>query len=267
MGRRHTSTHRDRSPSRPGEDLVRTLRDRISREIRRMIIASELRPGERLLQQPLAKKFGVSQSVMREALLEAQFSGLVVSTNGAGASVAQIDLQQVMQAWEVREMLEGLAARLCCQRAAPAHLRELTEMAHQIHACGIAAQETQRAQLDRAFHERIIDICANGVVQRLSQGYHIVRLAVLKVVPHDQILADHMAIVDAIRAGDEPGAEAAARRHVVNARELVKQQFAEGAFSFPWDAAAKAPAVGLMPSSAAAPGTVSPEAAGSPARP
>src|SRR4051794_27145247 len=140
-------------PGKSREDLVHTLRDRISREIRRMIIASELRPGERLLQQPLAKRFGVSQSVMREALLEAQFSGLVVSANGAGASVAQIDLQQVMQAWEVREMLEGLAARLCCQHASPADLTELTETARAVHAFGIARQDQQRAHLDRKFHE------------------------------------------------------------------------------------------------------------------
>ena len=239
MARRNTTATHERRPRERGDDLVRTLRDRISREIRRMIIASELRPGERLLQQRLAKKFGVSQSVMREALLEAQFSGLVVSANGAGASVAQIDLQQVMQAWEVREMLEGLAARLCCQRASPAHLRELTETAHTIHAYGIAGKDPQRAALDRAFHERIIDICGNGVVQRLSQGYHIVRLAVLKVVPHEQVLADHLAIIEAIRAGDEPVAERAARQHVVNARDLVRQQFRDGEFAFPWDAPAK----------------------------
>src|SRR5689334_16512598 len=105
-------------------DALETRRARVSRQVREMIIAGEFRPGERLLQQTLAERFGVSQSVMREALLEAQFSGLVVSANGAGASVAQIDVNHVMKAYAVREMLEGLAAKLCCQQAGPAHLRE-----------------------------------------------------------------------------------------------------------------------------------------------
>jgi len=224
------------------DDPISTLSGRISREIRRMIISGELRPGERLLQQHLAKKFQVSQGVLREALLEAQFSGLVIAPRGAGASVAAIDLPRVMEAYEVREMLEGLSARLCCLRAAPAHVRELSDMAHQVHALGIAGKDRDRAQLDRQFHERIIEIARNGVVERLSQGYHVVRLVVLKEVPHDQVLADHLAIVEAIRAGDEAAAEQAARQHVVSARELVRQQMLARSFSFPWDAAAAATA-------------------------
>src|SRR5688572_5498962 len=229
-----------RKSTRDDNDPISTLSGRISREIRRMIIAGELRPGERLLQQHLAKKFQVSQGVLREALLEAQFSGLVVAPRGAGASVAAIDLPQVMEAYEVREMLEGLAARLCCLRAAPAHVRELNDMAHQVHALGIAGRDRDRAQLDRQFHERIIEISRNGVVERLSQGYHVVRLVVLKQVRHEQVLADHLAIVEAIRAGDEAAAEQAARQHVVSARELVREQMLARAFAFPWDAAAAA---------------------------
>jgi DNA-binding GntR family transcriptional regulator len=176
---------------------------------------------------------------MREALLEAQFSGLVVSADGTGAAVAAIDIQQVMMAYEVREMLEGLAARLCCHQASPADIKELTELAHRVHTLGVAEKDKERAQLDRFLHERIIAICKNDVVARLSEGYHIVRLVVLKVTPHDQILADHMAIIDAIRAGDEPGAEQAARQHVVRARELIRNQIEDRRVAFPWEDAAQ----------------------------
>lgn len=221
-------------------ETLETLRGRVSRELRGMVISGEFRPGERLLQQRLAKHFGVSQSVMREALLEAQFSGLVTSSNGTGASVAAIDIGQIMQAYEVREMLEGLAARLCCQQASPAHVRELTETAQRIHALGVAGKDKERAPLDRQFHERIISICNNDVVSRLSEGYHVVRLVVLKIVPHDQVLADHMEIVEAIRLGDEVKAEQAARRHVVSAREMLRKQIQDGHIELPWDRAATA---------------------------
>src|SRR5688500_20352218 len=102
-----------------------------------------------MMQQVLARHFGVSQSVMRESLLEAQFTGLVESVNGVGASVAAIDLAQLIDAYEVREMLEGLSARLCCARASVADVRELTEIANKVHAHALAGDDEQRAQLDQ----------------------------------------------------------------------------------------------------------------------
>ena len=200
-----------------------------------MILAGQLRPGERLLQQQLAKTFGVSQSVMREALLDLQFTGLVESHNGVGVSVAQIDAKQLFDAYEVREMLEGMAARLCCQHASPANMRELTELAHEVNKLGIEGKDQDRATLDRQFHERQIMISRNEALQRLSGGYHVVRLVVLKSVPHDQVLADHLAVVKAIETNDPMEAERAARRHVVNARQLVRRQMEANHFAFPWE--------------------------------
>jgi DNA-binding GntR family transcriptional regulator len=201
-----------------GDDPVSTLSGRVSREIRRMIIAGELRPRERLLQQQLARHFDVSQTVLREALLEAQFSGLVVAGRGEGASVAAIDRAQVMEAYEVREMLEGLSARLCCAHASPAFIRELSDLATRVHALGHEGKDKERTDLDRRLHERI-------------------RLVVLREMNHEQILSDHMAIVEAIRSGKEEEAERAARRHVVAAREMVSRQLSAHDFAFPWDAA------------------------------
>jgi DNA-binding GntR family transcriptional regulator len=223
------------------DDSQRSLRSRVSQGIRRMILSGELRPGNRLPQQQLAKSFGVSQSVLREALLEVQFTGLVESVNGIGMSVARIDAKQLFDAYEVREMLEGVAARLCCAQASPADLRELTDLAHQVHALGVAAKDRERAQLDRQFHERTIAISGNDALSRLSGGYHIVRLVVLTSVPHDQVLADHLAIIEAIKANDPMEAERAARVHVAHARELVHRQIEANHFRFPMDAQEKAP--------------------------
>ena len=107
-------------------------------------------------------------------------------------------------------------------------------MAHEVHKLGVAGKDEERARLDRQFHERTIAICRNDAIARLSGGYHVVRLVVLKSIPHDQVLADHLAIVAAIEANDPMEAERAARRHVVNARQLVRRQIEANDFSFPW---------------------------------
>jgi DNA-binding GntR family transcriptional regulator len=217
----------------PGES-ERTLRSRVTHAIRRMILSGELRPGERLLQQQLAKKFGVSQSVMRESLLEAQFTGLVSSVNGVGASVAAIGLRELMDAYAVREMLEGLAARLCCAQASRADVLELTDIANKVHELGLAGRDEDRANLDRHFHERIIDIADNNVLQRLSGGYHVVRLVVLKDIPHEQLLADHLAIVKALEENNPDQAERTSRDHVIRARDMIRRQVEAKDFKFPW---------------------------------
>ena len=199
-------------------------------ELRRRIIAGQLRPGERILQQPLAKEMHVSQSVVREALLELQFTGLVESIDNLGMFVADINLKKLLQAYQVREMMEGLAARICCQTASIADVRELTTIAEKIYGSGISNDIRKRADLDRRFHDRLFEIAQNEVLRRLAGAYHIVRLVVVKDMPHEQVREDHLRIVEAIRANDEDAAERAARDHVVKARQMIERQVSHESF-------------------------------------
>src|SRR5687768_12338185 len=115
-----------------------TARSRVREDVRRLILAGELRRGARLTQQQLAKRFGVAQSVIRESLLELQFSGLVESVDNLGIFVSDLDTDMLLQAYEVREMLEGMAARLCCERASRNDVKQLSEQAERIYALGMA---------------------------------------------------------------------------------------------------------------------------------
>ncbi len=126
-----------------------TARQRVREEVQRLILAGEWKSGERLTQQHLAKRFGVAQSVVRESLLELQFTGLVQMVDNLGIFVGRLNTGELIQAYEVREMLEGLAARNCCDRASRADLRELAEMAEEIHRLGAAGKNEQRGSLDR----------------------------------------------------------------------------------------------------------------------
>jgi DNA-binding GntR family transcriptional regulator len=209
-----------------------SLRQRAGEELRRLIISGELRPGQRIIQQRLAAQIGVSQSVVREALLEMQFTGLVESVDNLGMFVAAIDSEKVLQAYQVREMMEGLAARLCCQTASISDTRELTGIAQRVYQFGVEKRDQERADLDRHFHDRIFEIAQNPVLQRLAGAYHIVRLVVLQETPHDPVREDHLRIVEAIRQNDPDGAERAARKHVVNARQLIERQISSRAFKF-----------------------------------
>src|SRR3954468_17881570 len=121
-----------------------TARHRVREDVRRLILTGELRPGTRLTQQQLAKRFGVAQSVVRESLLELQFSGLVRSVDNLGVFVSDLDTNLLLQAYQVREMIEGLAARLACERANRIDIRELMELVDAIYKTGVEDKDPDR---------------------------------------------------------------------------------------------------------------------------
>src|SRR6185437_14768485 len=135
MSRTRTKRATTASPSAPAEST--TARQRVGKEVRRLILAGDLKPGTRLTQQHLAKRFGVAQSVVRESLLELQASGLVRSVDNLGIFVSDLDTHSLIHAYFIREVLEGLAARLCCERASRADVRDMYEMVERIHVLAL----------------------------------------------------------------------------------------------------------------------------------
>lgn len=227
------STKRKSAPDEANGQST-TARQRVREEVRRLILDGELRAGERLTQQHLAKRFGVAQSVVRESLLELQFSGLVQMVDNLGIFVGDLNADTLIQAYEVREMLEGLATRACCDRASRSDLRELTDMVEEIHRLGNAGQDAERGALDRRFHLRIIEISRNDVLVRLIDACHALGMTVQASRPHGVIRREHLGIISAIEAGKGDEAERRAREHVAGAREALKRQMDEGTFTARW---------------------------------
>ena len=81
------------------------LRQRVALKVRGLILNGQLRPGQRILQQRLARQFSVSQSVVREALVQTQFTGLIESVDNLGMFVAEIDSKKLLEAYQVRELI------------------------------------------------------------------------------------------------------------------------------------------------------------------
>src|SRR6185437_6712167 len=168
-----------------------TARVRVREEVRKMILTGQLKPGLRLRQQNLAKKFGVAQSVVRESLLELQSSGLVRCVDNLGIFVSHLDVNTLIHAYHIREVVEGLAARLSCERASRADIRELYEMAEKIHAMAIAGRMDERGVLDHQFHNRTILLSGNPLLQCLTGCYQMLNMVVQAFSSHELILEQH----------------------------------------------------------------------------
>jgi len=211
-----------------------SARGRVREDVRRLILSGELKPGTRLTQQHLAKRFGVAQSVVRESLLELQASGLVRSVDNLGIFVSDLDTHSLIHAYFIREVLEGLAARLCCERASRADIRDMYEMVEQLHALALEGRMAERGTIDRQFHHRTILISGNPILSNLTDSYQMLNMVVQVGRDHEFIRQEHRKIVAAIEQGNPDEAEKAARAHVAGARAAIQKLIADGKFEPRW---------------------------------
>src|ERR1700722_17892488 len=139
-----------------GNAKPRVVRHEVREEIQRRILSGESKPGERLSQQSLARELGVAQGTVRESLLELQWLGLVESVDHLGVFVEKLDVARICEAYLLREVMEGLGARLGWGTAGRSDIAELKTMAEQIYR--LAEEDNpEAASLDRGFHLRIAE--------------------------------------------------------------------------------------------------------------
>lgn len=211
-----------------------SARQRVRDQIQQAILAGEFPPGSRLPQLQLARRFEVAQSVIRESLLELQFCGLVEVVDNMGVFVSLPAPEKLLDAYEIREMFEGLAARLCCQRASRADIARLRDTAELVYRKGLDGQRGEMGALDRHFHQAMITIAGNEVLQRLTEGYRLLGMAVRADRDIEQIHTEHQAVVAAIEENRPDDAERLARGHVQSARAALHGKITSGSFEPKW---------------------------------
>ena len=215
-------------------DRAGLARHRVRDRIERLILNGELSHGTRLIQQRLAKRFGVAQSVVREALLDLKGSGLVHAVDNLGMSVSSLDADRIDEAYELREVLEGLAARLCCQRASRADLRELEEMVGRMHELSSNGEFDDAGRLDREFHLRLTRLSGNRTLAWLTDTYRVLGKFIGSGQRAGTSRREHLAILEAIRSDRADDAERLARTHVSDGRRDILARIAGGTLSPKW---------------------------------
>jgi DNA-binding GntR family transcriptional regulator len=219
-------------------------RHHVREEIQRRILSGETQPGERLTQQSLAKELGVAQGTVRESLLELQWMGLVESIDRLGVFVGKLDAARLCQAYQVREFLEGLAARLACEHASRADVASLRRMVEHIWDLSNEHKEEEMGAADRAFHLQIMTLSSNKILLQLAEGYRVLGMAVRASRDPRTVYEEHLRIVDAIDHNFPDEAERLMRLHVAEARKMIEQQAARHEFKPKWVADSKEPSFG-----------------------
>lgn len=185
------------------------------------IDAGTYKPGDRMVESELAERFGVSRTPIREALQRLETQRLL-NRDGRSLIVASLDHNQLAELYAVRAELEGLAARLAAQHAAPEEQKVLRAMIEEDR--GLIDDPAALARANRRFHRQIHLASHNRyLLQQLDLVHRTMALLATTSLAaegrSEVAIEEHDAIVRAIEARDADAADDALRTHISKAFE------------------------------------------------
>lgn len=199
-----------------------TLADQVFSRIVEAIVMGEIPPGTPISENEVALRFGVSRGPAREAIFRLEAKGLANRVAHFGARVVDLTLDDLQSLFELREAMEGLACRLAAERMTDAELQAIEDSlrSHASQPQVASGQSYYQPGGDQDFHFRIARASHNQRLFRtVSEDlYDVMRLyrfrSSLRPGRTAEALAEHRAIVEALRLRDPDKAEAAMRAHI-----------------------------------------------------
>jgi DNA-binding GntR family transcriptional regulator len=184
------------------------------------IVEHRLQPGAKLVEQKLADHFGVSRTLVRQALYQLEQQHLVVIEPARGAFVASPSLQEAQEVFEVRRMLEAEMVRLFMRQITPPHIRALRDHLLQEKDAVAAENVPSRVALLGEFHVLIAQLLGNKVLELMLRDL-IARCALITLMYQSAQAAkdsnrEHVSIVAAIVTKDEAKAVQLMEEHLFN---------------------------------------------------
>lgn len=199
------------------------IREQVAEILRSAIVEQRLAPGQLLVERELCELTAASRPSVREALRQLQAEGLVESRNGRGTFVTSISLVDAQHVYQVRASLEGLAARLFVENAAPAERAGFRAAVDEL-VSRTAAREDPATLLKTksAAYDVLFRGSGNPILHQLVATLHhrVTRLRAATLAQPgrpERAAAEVSAIANAIEAGDGEAAAAAAAHHVEQA--------------------------------------------------
>lgn len=211
----------------------RALRHDIAESLRAAIYAQKLPPGARILESELARRFGVSRQPVREAIRMLEREGLLTCIPNRGTFVTRVTVEDSLAVCDVREELEGLAARLAVRNLTPEDCRRLRRIPKLMREAAAAGDVQQLAVLDLELHELIVARANHALLQDLlasiavySRGF-VVHTKTYYGSDLSQVAVSHERLVDEILTLDPHRAEAAIQDHIREAAERLRRGLEE----------------------------------------
>lgn len=197
------------------------------------IIKESLKPGNKLLEEKIAKQLGVSRTPIREALKQLAAEGFVKMIPNQGMMVSKTSIKDIQEVLQIRGVLEELAARLAAKLIKKEEIKELEKYIEQMEYYTNKNDFLAFSEMDAEFHELVLNICgSNRLIQirkNLSDQAHRYRIRSLSIpgrLKHS--LKEHREIVEALMQKDSEQADRLSQKHIENVlKNILKHEIKE----------------------------------------
>lgn len=205
-----------------------SLSDKVFDALENEILTGVLERGETLSENKISARLGVSRTPVREALQRLEQEGLVKTEPGKGAVVLGISQGDLLDIYEIRIRIEGLAARYAARNITDEQAKEMRDVVELQEFFAAKGDSQNVRDLDSKFHSMIYKFCTSRILtDTLTSLHHRIerfrRMSVEMGGRGSLSVVEHREIVDALASHDEDKAEELLIAHIKNARDRLSQ--------------------------------------------
>jgi len=203
-----------------------SLEEQVYARLRSSIIDRTIQPGQRIPVDRLAQELGISRTPILNALKRLAQERVVDCLSRRGIYVRRFSKREMARLFEVREALEGMAARLAATRIAPAEVRRLGAQFRGLDGPPTADIARRYIERDRHFHWRLVELAGNPHLMAALDSVNMMFFAYQDglVRPPTETVPEHLAILGALGRHDEEAGEAAMRLHIRRSIERLEAE-------------------------------------------
>lgn len=208
------------------ENQGSNLTARVYRQLRQEILSGRFQEGESLTEMSLAKELSVSRTPVREALRQLELEELVEIRPNRGAIVKGITPDDIRDIYEIRSVIEGMAADRAAREATTEEMDQLEEILDLTQFYLDRGNYEKLQSMDGRFHELLYNMCKNRMLRHILKDLHNYvgrsRGASLKTEGRArESIKEHRAVLEAIRKQDPLAARELMTQHVQNTSQNV----------------------------------------------
>jgi DNA-binding GntR family transcriptional regulator len=185
-----------------------SLRQKVSADLLDAILRGELLPGDRLVEDKLARQLGVSKTTLREAFQGLEHQGLLTRNDHRGTFVTKLSQQEIEDAYAIRLRLEPMAAALAHQRMTPEDFSELTHLLDNVRAACEREDFADVFKNDTKFHQMIWHKSGNTALVKALEliclplwAFELIRLHTSPTYDYAKMLEEHQNLLETLREG------------------------------------------------------------------
>lgn len=202
------------------------LAEKVYKNIKEMILQRKLVPGEKLVQEDMARSLGVSRTPLLAAFSKLEKEWLVESRPRRGYYIRELSRDDELNLFDIRLRLEPLGARRAAEQGSDREKKKLLDFVSGVADFDCEDNKNEFNHHDYRFHGMVMEMSRNVMLEMIISSYNIISLSNQDDIHIDcpKSLAGHRAIARAIASGDGDGAEEQMRQHIEIGRKRILEQ-------------------------------------------